>query len=388
MGKGNVALSRIPDVGERFSKLVVTNNTVVKGKYGVSLIECACDCGSVIMAKVNELLNGHRISCGKCSKRSVIVPGTQYGEWTIIRETESGPKAKRFVLCRCSCGTERIVKYSALTGGVSLSCGCKNIRLRDIEPNELFGEWLTLGHSYTNEKDQKYVLCRCTGCGVVKPVTVHTLLSGASKSCGGHKGDQIQYLFNGDVVTAVCSNGKSFIFDACDFDLIRPYQWHVSDHNVGAIAYIDGKRHNFALHRLITNVDKGFVVDHKDGDVTNNRRDNLRICTQKQNVANQRLNRLNTSGYKGVSPVRNGKAWSAGIAGVKLGSYPTREEAALAYDTAARDLFGEYGTFNFPRTGERSAITGKILPLIYAVDTNGVKISYDDGLDDDFAVAV
>ena len=97
---------------------------------------------------------------------------------------------------------------------------------------------------------------------------------------------------------------------------------------------------------------------------------------------------MNTSGYKGVSPVRKGKAWSAAIADVRLGNYPTKEEAALAYDKAARELFGEYATYNFPRPGERSAITGKILPLIYAMDTNGVKISYDDGLDDDFAAAV
>jgi len=388
MGKGQVALARIPDVGERFSKLVVTDNTIVKGKYGVSKIECACDCGQVIMAKVNELLNSHRVSCGKCSKRSIIVPGTQYGEWTIIRETESGPKAKRFVLCRCSCGTERIVKYSALTGGVSLSCGCKNYKLRDIEPNELFGEWLTLGQSYTNEKDQKYILCRCTGCGVVKPVEVHSLLSGISKSCGGHKGERIQYLFDGDIVTAVCSNGKSFVFDACDFDMIRPFQWHVSDHNVGTFTRVNGKRHNLSLHRLITNEDKGFVVDHKDGDYTNNRRENLRICTQKQNTANQRLNKLNTSGFKGVSAVRNGKAWSVRAADIHLGTYATREEAALAYDKAARELFGEFACVNFPRPGERCAITNRITPLLYAVDTNGVKISYDDRQDDDFETAV
>ena len=45
-----------------------------------------------------------------------------------------------------------------------------------------------------------------------------------------------------------------------------------------------------------------------------------------------------------------------------LGYFLNESEAAQAYDNAARELFGDFAALNFPKTGERSAITGEIIP--------------------------
>lgn len=105
------------------------------------------------------------------------------------------------------------------------------------------------------------------------------------------------------------------------------------------------------MHTLIT----GFAyVDHINGDGLDNRRANLRRATHRQNMANKRIYRNNTSGFKGVT--RNtgtGRPWRASLRSDgrrhHLGYFDTAEEAARAYDTAAAEHFGEFARPNFPR---------------------------------------
>ena len=87
------------------------------------------------------------------------------------------------------------------------------------------------------------------------------------------------------------------------------------------------------------------VIDHRDGDPSNNRWDNLRRATVSQNNANRRLHRNNKCGFKGV--VQN--PWGRFIASIykngrriHLGMFATPEAAHAAYVAAARELFGEF----------------------------------------------
>jgi hypothetical protein len=86
------------------------------------------------------------------------------------------------------------------------------------------------------------------------------------------------------------------------------------------------------------------VIDHRDGDRSNNRWSNLRSATRSQSCANRGLNRNNTCGLKGVTPYR--QQWRASIHKNRrkyhLGNFPTPEEAHAAYVNAARNLFGEF----------------------------------------------
>ena len=87
------------------------------------------------------------------------------------------------------------------------------------------------------------------------------------------------------------------------------------------------------------------VIDHRDGDPSNNRWDNLRPATISQNNANRRPNRNNKSGFKGVVQHHIGR-WCARIKKngrrYHLGSFASPQEAHAAYVAAARKLFGEF----------------------------------------------
>ena len=88
------------------------------------------------------------------------------------------------------------------------------------------------------------------------------------------------------------------------------------------------------------------LIDHRDGNSTNNRWRNLRRATPSQNSANARRRRQNASGYKGVSlDKRSGRCRTRiGKNGrrIYLGTFHTPEAAHAAYVAAARKLFGEF----------------------------------------------
>lgn len=151
------------------------------------------------------------------------------------------------------------------------------------------------------------------------------------------------------------TRGYETIIDDDVFDLYGSWRWivRVSRYKTKAYPYAmacrNGKVHH--LHRLILNANLGEYVDHKNGDTLDNRRENLRLCTHKQNRRNEGMSSDNTSGFKGVTR-GSLSTWRAQICinykVTYLGSFGTKEEAARAYDAAASEHFGEYARLNFP----------------------------------------
>lgn len=85
------------------------------------------------------------------------------------------------------------------------------------------------------------------------------------------------------------------------------------------------------------------VIDHINGDPTDNRIANLREATHQQNMANSKRRGDNTSGRKGVArSAAKQVRWRAHFRGEYLGSFDTEEQAHQAYCTAAADFFGEF----------------------------------------------
>ena len=100
---------------------------------------------------------------------------------------------------------------------------------------------------------------------------------------------------------------KSYI-DKEDWDKISKLHWWFEGRYVANFkSYRDGKlkrTKKILLHRFILGLDKDnkSVVDHIDRNPLNNRKNNLRICTQVENQQNRiRVQSNNTSGYRGVS---------------------------------------------------------------------------------------
>lgn len=141
------------------------------------------------------------------------------------------------------------------------------------------------------------------------------------------------------------SNKTPFEVSDCDVQFVSNYVWH--SHSDGYVTRTNGNETEY-LHRLITMARRSEFVDHIDGNRTNNRRDNLRLVTWKQNCYNTRTNKNNTSGYKGVSYYHD--RWRAYITvdgrQKHLGTFPTKEAAALAYNVAAAEHYGEYAFLN------------------------------------------
>jgi hypothetical protein len=115
-----------------------------------------------------------------------------------------------------------------------------------------------------------------------------------------------------------------------------------------------------SLQRFILNQPPGMAVCFRNGNALDCRNANLRIATHQQASWKSRIRCTNTSGYKGVSWNNRRGKWVASIVvdakSKYLGSFDDPIDAALAYDEAARALFGEFARPNFPRPGERSAL--------------------------------
>lgn len=114
------------------------------------------------------------------------------------------------------------------------------------------------------------------------------------------------------------------------------------------------------LHRFVLNPTRGKIADHKDGNVLDNRMDNLRLATPTTSSRNQGMKRRSSMPYKGIQRSPSGK-WNAKIRdehGLRqwLGSFDTPELAANAYDDAARRIHGGFACVNFPRPGERGVM--------------------------------
>lgn len=143
------------------------------------------------------------------------------------------------------------------------------------------------------------------------------------------------------------------LVDLEDLDLVSQVAWTI-DTNGYVVGRPSGHANSIAMHRLIMRsiASTQSFTDHKDGNKLDNRRKNLRPCTPKENARNTRLSKNNTSGFKGVRRTENG-TWNARITvnrkEIHLGNYKSKEEAAAAYDAAAKIHHLEFASPNEPR---------------------------------------
>lgn len=118
--------------------------------------------------------------------------------------------------------------------------------------------------------------------------------------------------------------------------------------HIYAVRTIGGRREY--MHRLIAGAKRGEFVDHIDGDTLNNMRANLRVCSHQQNAFNS-SKRSSLSGFKGVARHYDHVRWVARLTlsgkNLYLGTFASPEDAARAYDAAARRYYGDFARLNF-----------------------------------------
>lgn len=218
--------------------------------------------------------------------RKLDVPaGTMFGRLVVVKELERhinpcGKKKRKF-LCLCACGNETEVELSNLRNGNTSSCGC---------------------YGKENLKRAKKFNC---------------------------------YEFYEDSVIGYTNDNTPFLVDVEDYEKIKDYCW--CRNKAGYLVAQSGGR-LIRMHRLIMDAPENLVVDHINHDVADNRKGNLRVCSQQQNAMN-----TNAKGYY----FNKGKGkWTAEIMlnkkRIHLGHFNTEQEAVDARRVAEKKYFGEF----------------------------------------------
>ena len=104
------------------------------------------------------------------------------------------------------------------------------------------------------------------------------------------------------------------------------------------------------MHRYILMATGNSEIDHINGNSLDNRESNLRFCTRSQNMYNHGPQKNNTTGYKGVCFDKKRGKYMASISANRkqknIGRFDTAEDAARAYNKAARAMHGEMAWLN------------------------------------------
>lgn len=136
------------------------------------------------------------------------------------------------------------------------------------------------------------------------------------------------------------------IVDDEDYEKVSQYNWHTMGSSKQTYFYAATK---VRMHRLVMDAPPGLMVDHINGDTLDNRKSNLRLCTNSQNQQNTG-SRGGTSKYKGVSFRKRSNKWIAAFRfdgkPYYCGVWDTEEDAARAVDKKRGEVCGDFASKN------------------------------------------
>jgi len=155
--------------------------------------------------------------------------------------------------------------------------------------------------------------------------------------------------------TITLTRGQSTIVDDDDYDFLMQRKWHaaISDGGVfyaKANSFIDGKRKQLIMSRVIMNTPPHLECDHINHNTLDNRKSNLRNCTRIENRRNGKARKASTK-YLGVYRRKDDGKFIATISingrSKEIGRFHNGWAAALAYDLAADKYYGDFANLNF-----------------------------------------
>lgn len=227
-----------------------------------------------------------------------------FGRLTVVNQAEDyvDRKGRHYPQwnCICTCGTPSIVRGGDLKGGKVCSCGCLQ--------KELFAKSAKIRQKKYND-----------------------------------------YEIQEDYVIMFTRKGEPFFVDLEDFWKVKEICWHIRK---DGYVYGKTKSKSIFLHRLVTNCPRGMKVDHIGGEKSkiDNRKNNLRVCTQSQNAKNKKLDKRNKYGCSGISYIDRLSKYQASIdynnKRIYLGIYTSLKDAIAARKEAENKYYGEFSYDN------------------------------------------
>lgn len=146
---------------------------------------------------------------------------------------------------------------------------------------------------------------------------------------------------------------KYTLVDDEDYQYLSQFKWYYINGYARRNGTYNNKTYRPAMHREILNLSKEnrSTIDHINHDTLDNRKENLRFCTQRQNCQN-RKSKHNKHGFKGIVLVKNINKFCVVIhvmgKVISGGYFEDSVLAAQRYDQLARQYFGNFAYLNFP----------------------------------------
>lgn len=166
------------------------------------------------------------------------------------------------------------------------------------------------------------------------------------------RSDPNEVITDGDISYIIVRDKRQqdkarFMIDTADLPIVSQYKWWIS--NRGYVCTTQ-KNETILLHRLLLGTPPNMLTDHINMNTLDNRRANLRICNDNENVRNREKPITNKSGYKGVYWNRQSRKWDARISvnnkNIYLGLFADVKEGAKAYNEAAIKYHGAFARLN------------------------------------------
>ena len=157
------------------------------------------------------------------------------------------------------------------------------------------------------------------------------------------------------------TQGQIAIIDDEDYEYISGTKWYAWWNPCTRSFYARTNNKNYCsiyMHRVVLKVfGRKRLVDHINMNTLDNRKENLRICSQSMNMCNRGPTISNASGLKGVYWGKDNKKWRSRIMvngkNIHLGRFETAEEAHAAYCNAAKHLHGEFFRAEYPEQTQK-----------------------------------
>lgn len=191
-------------IGEKFGKLTVTKEDRCVKNH--SYLECLCECGSIRIVELSQLISGTATSCKKCKIRKDIsgknncnfidLSGKKFSRLLVLNINTNPLKQRKFNImwnCKCDCGKDAVVSTANLKGGIVRSCACIRTQSKLIDlVGQKFGTLMVIKRVYgiktKTGKIENAWECKCD-CGNVINLTQDLVIKNrfGCRKCYGNK---------------------------------------------------------------------------------------------------------------------------------------------------------------------------------------------------------